>query len=143
LGTLLDREGVAVRTGHHCCQPLMDRLGISSTARASIAMYNTRGDIDALVGALRKIIAERSKSAPSPAGRPSARGDLAFPAATASSPEAAADELAEIFEFLQDRDERTQQVLDMGEKLPRNFDILKTLTQRVPGCMSEVYMVSR
>ncbi|HEY7089679.1 MAG TPA: SufE family protein, partial [Tepidisphaeraceae bacterium] len=47
------------------------------------------------------------------------------------------------FEFLQDRDERTQQVLDMGEKLPRNFDVLKTLTQRVPGCMSEVYMVSR
>jgi cysteine desulfurase/selenocysteine lyase len=52
VGTILDREGVAIRAGHHCCEPLMDRLGLPATARASIALYNTREDIDALVAAL-------------------------------------------------------------------------------------------
>jgi cysteine desulfurase/selenocysteine lyase len=54
LGTIVDREGVAIRTGQHCAQPVMDRLGIPATARASLAMYNTREDIDALAAALRK-----------------------------------------------------------------------------------------
>src|SRR5207253_765683 len=57
LGTQLDMEGVAVRTGHHCCQPVMDRFKIGATTRASFAMYNTKADVDALVGALRKIVA--------------------------------------------------------------------------------------
>jgi cysteine desulfurase / selenocysteine lyase len=52
VGTILDREGVAVRAGHHCCQPLMGRLGVPATARASLAMYNTRDEIDALIAAL-------------------------------------------------------------------------------------------
>lgn len=52
LGTIVDREGVAIRTGHHCAQPVMDRLGVPATARASLAMYNTRDEIDALVAAL-------------------------------------------------------------------------------------------
>jgi cysteine desulfurase/selenocysteine lyase len=52
LGTIVDREGVAIRTGHHCAQPVMDRFCIPATARASLAMYNTREDIDALVAAL-------------------------------------------------------------------------------------------
>src|SRR5262249_48081145 len=52
VGTILDRAGVAIRTGHHCCQPLMDRLGVPATARASLALYNTREDIDVLVRAL-------------------------------------------------------------------------------------------
>lgn len=53
IGTLLDRQGVAVRTGHHCAEPLMDFLGIPGTVRASVALYNDRGDVDALVKALR------------------------------------------------------------------------------------------
>jgi cysteine desulfurase / selenocysteine lyase len=52
VGTVLDREGVAVRAGHHCCQPLMARLGLSATTRASLALYNTREDIDALMLAM-------------------------------------------------------------------------------------------
>jgi cysteine desulfurase/selenocysteine lyase len=55
IGTILDREGVAIRTGHHCCQPLMQRLGVPATARASLALYNTRDEIDALAGALLKV----------------------------------------------------------------------------------------
>ena len=56
IGTLLDRLGIAVRTGHHCAQPLMDRLGISGTVRASFAMYNTKEEIDALVAGLRRVV---------------------------------------------------------------------------------------
>ncbi len=55
MGTLLDRLGIAVRTGHHCAQPLMDRLNILGTVRASFALYNTRDDVDALVAAVRRV----------------------------------------------------------------------------------------
>ena len=55
IGTIVDREGVAIRTGHHCAQPLMERLGIPGTARASLAMYNTREEIDVLTGALERV----------------------------------------------------------------------------------------
>ena len=54
LATILDREGVAVRAGHHCAQPLMERFGTASTTRASFALYNTAEDVDALVEGLRK-----------------------------------------------------------------------------------------
>jgi cysteine desulfurase/selenocysteine lyase len=53
IGTILDRDGIAIRAGHHCCQPLMARLGVPATARASLALYNTRDEIDALVTSLR------------------------------------------------------------------------------------------
>jgi cysteine desulfurase / selenocysteine lyase len=55
IGTIVDREGVAIRTGHHCAQPVMERFGVPATARASIAMYNTREEIDRLGHALRKV----------------------------------------------------------------------------------------
>lgn len=55
IGTILDREGVALRTGHHCAQPVMDRYCIPATARASFAMYNTFDEVDALVRALEKV----------------------------------------------------------------------------------------
>ena len=55
IGTLLDRLGIAVRTGHHCAQPLMDRLGISGTVRASFALYNTKEEIDTLVAGIRRV----------------------------------------------------------------------------------------
>lgn len=54
VGTLVDQEGVAIRTGHHCTQPLMDRFGVSATARASFAFYNTREEVDAFVAAVQK-----------------------------------------------------------------------------------------
>ena len=55
IATILDREGIAIRAGHHCAQPLMKRLGVAATARASLACYSTRQDIDALVAGLRKV----------------------------------------------------------------------------------------
>ncbi len=55
MGTLLDRLGIAVRTGHHCAEPLMHRLGIQGTVRASFALYNTKEEIDALVAGVRRV----------------------------------------------------------------------------------------
>ena len=54
VATLLDQQGIAVRAGHHCAQPLMERLGVPATARASFAFYNTRDEVDVFVTALRK-----------------------------------------------------------------------------------------
>jgi len=56
IGTILDREGIAVRVGHHCAQPVMDRFNISGTVRASFGLYNDNADIDALVAALGAVL---------------------------------------------------------------------------------------
>ena len=55
IGTILDQEGIAIRTGHHCAQPVMDRFNVPATARASLAMYNTKEELDALADGLRKV----------------------------------------------------------------------------------------
>ena len=55
LGTLLDRLGIAIRTGHHCAQPLMQRCGVEGMARASFALYNTKDEVDALVKGIERI----------------------------------------------------------------------------------------
>ena len=54
IATIIDRSGVAVRAGHHCAQPLMDRLGVTAVARASFAMYNTKEEVDVLVDSLKR-----------------------------------------------------------------------------------------
>ncbi|MCA9563713.1 MAG: aminotransferase class V-fold PLP-dependent enzyme, partial [Myxococcales bacterium] len=56
IGTILDFEGVAVRTGHHCAQPVMTRYGIPATARASFGVYNTKSDVDALIRGIHRVI---------------------------------------------------------------------------------------
>jgi cysteine desulfurase/selenocysteine lyase len=55
MGTLLDRLGVAVRTGHHCAEPLMHRLGVDGTVRASFGLYNTRAEIDVLASSIERV----------------------------------------------------------------------------------------
>lgn len=138
MGMKLDQAGIAVRTGHHCCQPIMDRLAISATIRASFAMYNTLAEVDGLADAIERIIAEERSR------RPAAANDVvAYPPASAPSPRAAADELAENFAFLEERDAKNQYVIDLGEALPHTFDLLKRVTPRVAGCMSEVYLLTR
>ena len=139
VGVLLDLENIAVRTGHHCCQPAMERMKVSATIRASVALYNTHEEVDTLVRVLRKIIAsERASVASNPVAEPSSA--LKYPAATAKSVEHAASELAETFEFLGDRDERTQYLLDLGEKIPSMPAALKADATLVRGCMSVVHL---
>jgi len=55
VGTILDREGIAVRTGHHCAQPVMDRFGVPATVRASLAFYNTKQEINALAAGIQRV----------------------------------------------------------------------------------------
>ena len=55
MGTILDQEGIAIRTGHHCAQPVMERFGVDATARASFGLYNTKEEIDALVRGIQKV----------------------------------------------------------------------------------------
>ena len=62
IGSALDKEGIAVRAGHHCAQPILRRYGLESTVRASLAMYNTRGEVDLLVAALRRLAANAGRS---------------------------------------------------------------------------------
>jgi cysteine desulfurase/selenocysteine lyase len=57
MGTLLDRDGIAVRTGHHCAQPVMDRYGLPATTRASFGLYNTSGEVEALAKSVKRIVA--------------------------------------------------------------------------------------
>jgi cysteine desulfurase/selenocysteine lyase len=56
IGTILDRQGVAIRAGHHCAQPVMERFDIPATARASFGLYNTRAEVDALDSAIRHVL---------------------------------------------------------------------------------------
>ena len=156
IGTMLDLDGIAIRTGHHCCQPVMDRFGIASTARASLAAYNTRDDVDALVASLEKIAAAEAKRQISTTAstavktQPAAAAavlDAAFARAAASgaSPSSVADDLAETLEFFDDRNAKSEFIMnDLGGKLPNTFDALKSLGMpRVLGCMSEVYLLGR
>ena len=55
IGTILDQEGIAIRTGHHCAQPVMSRFGVPATARASFGLYNTREEVDALIKGIEKV----------------------------------------------------------------------------------------
>jgi cysteine desulfurase/selenocysteine lyase len=55
IGTILDQEGIAIRTGHHCAQPVMNRFGVPATARASFGLYNTREEVHALIKGIEKV----------------------------------------------------------------------------------------
>lgn len=140
IGTKLDIEGIAVRTGHHCCQPVMDRFGIPGTVRASFAMYNSLEEVDRLVAAVRKIVVEAAvKSRPAAP----AQAEPTYPKAYAPSPQAAADKLAAAFELLDTWPERYQQLIDFGKRLPPMHTALKTEATRVYGCQSTVHIAAR
>ena len=145
VGTRLDLEGIAIRTGHHCCQPLMDWYKIPGTARASFAVYNTLEEVEVFATALEKIVAAAKHShggltpRRSPAGdTPLAMLEPAYPA-SAASPQAVADELAEIFDFLEEWPARYEHLIELGKKLLPLPDEFRTEENRVRGCQSTVY----
>jgi cysteine desulfurase/selenocysteine lyase len=141
VGTKLDLEGVAVRTGHHCCQPVMDRFGLPGTARASFAMYNTTEEIDHFAAVLRKIVKEAAaKTKPAVAAPPI---EASYAKAWAASPQEAAERLADVFESFDDWAERYQQIIDFGKKIPPMPAALKSEGNRVHGCQSTVHISAR
>ena len=143
----LSREGIAVRTGHHCCMPLMDALNVPGTCRASLAMYNTAAEIDRLCEVLDEFIAERGERGThvTSQGEPisESTSTVRFAAAFAASPAAAADELTEEFLLFDDLESKTEFLLELGDELPDTFATLKAISTPVHGCMSEVYLVGR
>jgi cysteine desulfurase/selenocysteine lyase len=141
VGTRLDLEGIAVRTGHHCCMPLMDRFGVPGTVRVSFAMYNTLEEVDAFARALKSVVAEASSRGKPEVVTPNL--EPLYPPASAPSPERAAEELIELFEFLEDWPDRYRQIIEMGEKLLPMPAAMKTEDNRVHGCQSTVYISAR
>lgn len=140
VGVKLDLHGIEIRTGHHCCQPVMDRYGIPGTARISFAMYNTIAEIDYLAEVLAKIVNEAAgKARPTP----QVPRELIFPKPFAPSPAVAAARLIETFDFLETWPERYQMILEFGKKLPPMPDELKTEANRVRGCQSTVHIAAR
>ena len=142
IGARLDLEGIAIRTGHHCCQPLMDRLRLPSTARASFALYNTLEEVHGFASTLEKIIVS-ARNSTRLVTLPTARTGASFPPAAAESPAAAAVELAEVFDLLEDWTDRYQYLIDLGGKLPPMPEELKTDATRVRGCQSTVHLFAR
>jgi cysteine desulfurase/selenocysteine lyase len=136
VGTQLDLEGIAVRTGHHCCQPLMERYEVPGTIRASLAVYNTLADVDAWADALARVV--RHARGPVRASAPVV--DVTYVPAAAESPQAAAEELADTFEFLEDWNTRYEYIEELGRKLPPMAVSLKTEVNRVKGCQSTVHI---
>jgi cysteine desulfurase / selenocysteine lyase len=146
IGAHLDRYGIGVRTGHHCCMPLMQRMNVSSTVRASFAFYNTTEEVDRLANALRELQSAASKAAatsPAASPTPGTKPQLTWPEPFADSANAAADDLVETFEMLGDWEARDQFVVELGEKLLPLPESLKQEPCRVQGCMSTVHMVGR
>jgi cysteine desulfurase / selenocysteine lyase len=141
VGTRLDLDGIAVRTGHHCCQPLMQRFGVPGTVRASLALYNTADEVEQLAAALRAIAAgshavRRADVAPS-------TGEPEYPPAFAASVDAAAAALLEELDDLGDWSERYEFLIELGRTVPPMPEELKTDENRVRGCQSTVFMAVR
>jgi len=152
VGAGLDLRGICIRTGHHCCQPLMDRLSVSSTARASVGVYNSLEDVDRLADALIEMVEEecvkaarsvRGGSDSTTAAESLESADLVYPQAAAESPRAAAEEIAEVFAFLPDWPMRHQHIIDLGDQLPAMPGSLKTAENTVHGCQSTVHIAAR
>ena len=157
IGVQLDALGIAVRTGHHCAQPLMEEFGIPGTARASFSFYNTRGEVDALVAGLKGIVAASRSRAPdklagAPAGRTTRmdrnrRTDeehLPWPDPKGATPDEAAQELIDTFTMLTEAGEDPRDfVLELGRKIPLVPESMKNEATFVRGCMSRVWLISR
>ncbi|MEM8875395.1 MAG: SufS family cysteine desulfurase [Planctomycetota bacterium] len=140
LGVALDKRGIAVRTGHHCTQPVMDRLGIPGTTRASLAIYNTAEEVDMLVEAVREIVADHAGGS---AAAAKSDVELVGPEATAGSVQDAADVLAADFELVADMMKPDEYVLEFADKLPPMPADEKTEKNKVHGCMSTVHLITR
>ncbi len=141
VGTKLDLAGIAVRTGHHCCQPLMARFNVPGSIRASFGLYNTLDEVDQFVNTLEKIVGEgRSRAMAQGVELTTLNGHVTYPTASGENPEAAADEVAEVFEFLEEWTDRYQHIIEMGSKSLPMPEYLKSESNRVLGCQSTVFL---
>ncbi|APW61527.1 SufS family cysteine desulfurase [Paludisphaera borealis] len=137
----LDAEGIAVRAGNHCCQPLMGRLGVSGTVRASFAIYNDAADVERLAAAVRSIVGEAEAGRRSTDHNDETAAD--YPGPSAPTIETAAASLLDEFNGLGDWAERYEFLIELGRKAPALPDVLRTEANRVRGCQSIVHLAAR
>jgi cysteine desulfurase/selenocysteine lyase len=141
VGIRLNLEGIAVRTGHHCCQPLHERLGVAGTVRASFALYNTLEEVERLARAVGAIAAaapgSRRDAAPAP------RPEPGFPAVATLEITAAAEQFAAELESLGDWSQRYEYLIEMGEAISPMPPALKTEANRIRGCLSVSFLAIR
>lgn len=146
VGTRLDAEGIAVRAGNHCCQPLMGRLGVAGTVRASFALYNTTDEVEQFAAALRSVVgvpqASRSDSERSP-GQDDAEPEAIYPGPTARTIEQAAEAMLDELDSLDGWGERYEFLIELGRRTAPLPETLRTEDNRVRGCQSTVYVAAR
>ncbi|CAM3548076.1 SufS family cysteine desulfurase [Parendozoicomonas haliclonae] len=145
LGVLLDQQGIAVRTGHHCTMPLMETLGLKGTVRASLACYNTEADIDHFIAALHTILNETitavQEHAETVVAFDSEKSEL--PATFAEAPHFTADGLETLcHQLLKTRNwqDRYRSIMQLANKLPTLPDELRQQETQLSGCESTVWM---
>lgn len=131
IGRIIDQEGVAVRVGHHCTQPLMKRFGVTATVRASLAFYNTKEEIDILAAAIRKAIHVMTRTCPI---------EHAEVRPSTESIDQTQDRIIREFSTITDWEERYQKIIDLGRRHPHIPEELKQDKFIVRGCQSTVWL---
>jgi cysteine desulfurase/selenocysteine lyase len=122
----------------------MGQLEVTGTSRASFAMYNTMAEVDLLSDVLQRLVSTRAEARTTEASTEQEGGTtIEFAKAKAETAQAAADDLAEEFLDFDDRESKTELLMELGQEVPDYFEPLKAISQAVPGCMSEVYLVGR
>jgi cysteine desulfurase/selenocysteine lyase len=144
VGGRLDLEGIAVRSGHHCCQPLMERFGVPGSIRVSVAAYNSLGEIDRAADALQAIV-QSALSRCACGAPPRTPGVIRqeYPPATAKSVEAAAAKLLDDFDALESWAEKYEYLIELGLRRPVMPPDLMVERNRVRGCQSTVFLAAR
>ncbi|SIO65918.1 cysteine desulfurase / selenocysteine lyase [Singulisphaera sp. GP187] len=146
VGTRLDAEGIAVRAGNHCCQPLMGRLDVAGTVRASFALYNTTDEVEQFAAALRSVVgvqpAVRTDHGQS-TEQDDAEPELIYPGPTARTIGLAAEAMLDELDSLDGWGEKYEFLIELGRRTSPLPDALRTESNRVRGCLSTVYIASR
>lgn len=135
VAVMLNNAGVAVRAGHHCCMPLMERLGVSGTVRASWCLYTNTADVDALIAGLRGIVQRRPAKR---LARVEERVAFEFTKPTTQTAQEAAAELKMEFDACTDSAMKQELLFELGQQHRNLLEQLRECTTPVAGCMSEV-----
>lgn len=146
VGTRLDAMGIAVRAGNHCCQPLMGRLGVAGTVRASFALYNTTDEVEQFAAALRTVVGvpQTSREASGQSPEPdAAESEPTYPGPTARTIGLAAEALLDELDGLDGWGERYEFLIELGRRTAPLPEPLRIEANRVRGCQSTVYIAAR
>ncbi|KEQ19432.1 SufS family cysteine desulfurase [Endozoicomonas numazuensis] len=139
IGLLLDQQGIAVRTGHHCTMPLMEHLGLSGTVRASFSVYNTLEDVDVFLAALSRIL--KGELGASQAGE-EAKGHSVF-FNQLEGEHASGFSQDQIFQKITSSrswQDKYRHIMLLGKKLPSLPEVMRTEESRLHGCESTVWL---